>query len=53
MLPKDPALCAKLAPVIRRPGALPLEEYEKALGDFLRNVCYRDPAACRTMSICW
>jgi len=45
VLPKDPALCARLAPVIRRPGDLPLEEYEKALGDFLRNVCYRDPAS--------
>ncbi|HSJ75176.1 MAG TPA: cytochrome P460 family protein, partial [Gemmatimonadales bacterium] len=45
VLPKDLALCAKLAPVIRRPGALPLEQYEKALGDFLRNVCYRDPAS--------
>ena len=45
VLPKDPPLCAKLAPVIRRPGDLPLEEYETALGSFLRNVCYRDPAS--------
>ncbi|HBL30427.1 MAG TPA: hypothetical protein DD490_26630 [Acidobacteria bacterium] len=44
VLPKDPALCTRLAPVIRRPGALPLAEYEQALGDFLRNVCHRDPA---------
>jgi hypothetical protein len=45
LLPKDPELCARLAPVIRRPGALPLEEYEEALGSFLRNVCYRDEAS--------
>jgi hypothetical protein len=45
LLPRDLALCARLAPVIRRPGALPLDEYEKALGSFLRNVCYRDEAS--------
>jgi cytochrome c553 len=45
LLPREPALCARLAPVIRRPGALPLNEYEEALGSFLRNFCYRDEAA--------
>jgi hypothetical protein len=45
LLPKDPALCARLASVIRQPAALPLEKYEDALGDFLRNFCHRDEAA--------
>jgi hypothetical protein len=45
LLPRDAALCARLAPVVRRPGALPLNEYEEALGSFLRNFCYRDEAA--------
>jgi hypothetical protein len=44
LLPQDPALCARLAPIVRRPGALPLEEYEQALGSFLRNYCHRDEA---------
>lgn len=45
LLPKDPALCARLASVIREPAALPLERYEDALGSFLRNFCHRDAAA--------
>lgn len=45
LLPTDPALCARLASVIRRPGDLPLEEYEEALGSFLRNFCHRDEAS--------
>lgn len=45
LLPTDPALCARLAPVIRRPGALPLEKYEEALGTFLRSYCHRDEAS--------
>lgn len=44
LLPRDPALCARLAPVVRKPGALPLEKYEEALGSYLRNFCYRDEA---------
>ena len=42
LLPADPQLCADLAPVIRDPGALPLEEYEEKLGTFLRAFCHRD-----------
>ncbi|MFL6203242.1 MAG: cytochrome P460 family protein [Thermoanaerobaculia bacterium] len=42
LLPQDPAFCARLAPVIRRPGALPLEKYEEALGSFFRSYCHRD-----------
>lgn len=41
----DPALCASLAPVVRKPGALPLNEYEAALGQWLRAWCHRDPAS--------
>jgi mono/diheme cytochrome c family protein len=44
-VPTDPALCAALAPVVRRPSALPLDQYEVKLGDYLRNYCHRDPAA--------
>ncbi len=43
--PQDPGLCARLAPVIRRPSALPLEQYEEALGKYLRSFCYRDVAS--------
>jgi hypothetical protein len=45
LLPRDPALCARLASVIRQPAELPLEKYEDALGDFLRNFCHRDEGA--------
>ena len=45
LLPKDPALCARLASVIRQPAALPLEKYEDALGSFLRSFCHRDETA--------
>ncbi len=45
LLPKDPALCARLAAVVRQPGRLPLDQYEEKLGDFLRNFCHRDAAA--------
>jgi hypothetical protein len=45
LLPEDPALCTRLAPIVRRPGALPLDQYEESLGDFLRAFCHRDAAA--------
>ncbi len=45
LLPRDPALCARLAPLARRPGALPLEQYEALLGDYLRGFCHRDERA--------
>ncbi len=44
LTPADPALCERLAPVVRRPGALPLAEYEEKLGDFLRAFCHREAA---------
>jgi hypothetical protein len=40
-MPADPALCAQLDPVVRRPAALPLDQYEAKLGLFLRNFCHR------------
>lgn len=43
--PTDPQLCAELDAVIRKPGALPLSEYESKLGEFLRNYCHRNPSA--------
>jgi len=45
LLPTDPALCQRLADVVRHPSALPLGEYETELGVFLRNFCYRDEDA--------
>jgi len=45
LLPADPAQCAALLPAIRAPHALPLDQYEAKLATYLRNFCYRDPAA--------
>ncbi len=46
LLPTDPALCARLLPIVQRPGAPEyihnLAAYEEKLGDFLRNFCHRD-----------
>ncbi len=42
LVPTDPALCQRLLPIVQDPGALPLDEYEIHLGDFLRNWCHRD-----------
>ena len=39
------SLCAELDPVIRRPDARPLAEYEARLGEFLRNYCHRRESA--------
>ena len=44
LVPADPALCERLLPIVQRPGALPLAEYEAKLGDFLRAFCHRDAA---------
>jgi len=41
-VPVDKALCASLSDAVRKPSALPLPEYEKKFGDFLRNYCHRD-----------
>ncbi|NIV76147.1 MAG: hypothetical protein GWN37_15335 [Gammaproteobacteria bacterium] len=43
-MPSNSALCASLANAIRKPSALPLDEYEEKLGAFLRNFCHRDAA---------
>jgi hypothetical protein len=40
-LPTDPALCQRLEKTVRDPSGLPLDQYETALGDYLRNYCHR------------
>jgi hypothetical protein len=40
--PQEPAKCDALLAIVRRPNALPLNEYQAALGDYLRGFCYRD-----------
>ena len=39
--PKDLALCGKLEPFVRKPSELPLDVYEKKLGEFLGAMCHR------------
>ena len=41
-LPTDLALCEALLPIVRKPSALPLNEYQAKLGDYLLNFCHRD-----------
>jgi hypothetical protein len=41
LLPADSALCASLEDVVRRPAALPLDDYEAKLGEYLGNFCHR------------
>ena len=41
-VPTDLALCEALAPIVRKPSALPLNEYQAKLGEYLRNFCHRD-----------
>jgi len=41
----DPAACVEMGKKIRHPSALPLEEYEALLGDFLRAYCHRNADA--------
>jgi hypothetical protein len=45
LVPTDPALCVSLEQVVRKPEALPLNEYEAKLAEFLRNFCHRNEAA--------
>ena len=45
LLPTDLARCEALAPVIRDPSALPLDQYQAKLGEFLRAFCHRDEAS--------
>jgi hypothetical protein len=41
-VPTDSTLCAQLEPVVRQPSALPLDQYEAKLGQYLANFCHRD-----------
>src|ERR1041385_6480213 len=41
-VPTDLDLCTRLEPIVRAPSALPLNEYEKALGDYLGAMCHRN-----------
>lgn len=45
LVPTDLKLCADLEPVVRRPSALPLNEYELKFQQFFGNFCHRNPAA--------
>lgn len=45
LLPADPARCDELAEVVQHPSAIPLEQYEARLGEFLRGWCHRRPEA--------
>ena len=39
--PLDPTYCSKLDPIVRKPSALPLDQYEAKLNDFIGNYCHR------------
>lgn len=39
--PTDLELCRRLESAIRKPSALPLDQYEAKLGDYLRHYCHR------------
>jgi len=41
----DDALCDQLEAVVRKPGALPHDQYEAKLSAFLRNFCHRREAS--------
>ena len=43
-VPTDLALCAELAPVVRKPNALPADQYLATLNRFLNAMCHRDTA---------
>ena len=44
-VPTDLALCAELDPIVRKPGALPLGEYEVQLNRYVSAMCHRNFAA--------
>lgn len=44
-IPTDLALCAQLDPIVRKPGALPLDQYEIQLNRYLGAMCHRNLAA--------
>ncbi|MEI9987734.1 MAG: hypothetical protein WDN69_34145 [Aliidongia sp.] len=39
--PANPAYCAELDPIIRKPSAMPLDQYEAKLDDFIGHFCHR------------
>jgi hypothetical protein len=41
-IPANVALCMELEPIVRNPSALPLNEYQAKLGDYLKNYCHRN-----------
>jgi hypothetical protein len=41
-LPTNPALCAQLDPIVRKPRDLPLDQYESMLNQYLTGMCHRD-----------
>ena len=43
--PADPAYCARLDPIMRKPSALPLDEYEAQLNRYVTRLCHRRFAA--------
>ena len=43
-VPKDLKLCEQLKDAVRRPSALPLDQYEAKLGEYLGAMCHRDEA---------
>ena len=44
-VPQDLALCAQLDPVVRKPSALPLLQYEEALNRYVQAMCHRNTDA--------
>jgi hypothetical protein len=44
-IPTDLALCAQLEPIVRKPGALPSDQYQVQLNRFLGAMCHRNSAA--------
>ncbi len=44
-VPTNPARCAELDPIVRKPSALPLNEYETALREYVIMMCHRNTAA--------
>ncbi|WP_216856283.1 hypothetical protein [Acidisphaera sp. S103] len=39
--PADPSYCADLDPIVRKPSALPLDQYERKLNKFISHFCHR------------
>src|SRR5258708_21760503 len=44
-LPTNLALCAELDPIVRKPSALPLDQYEVQLNNYVTAMCHRNFAA--------